>query len=70
MIYIAALLLAPWLRRVTRAASLEDRVRRLEVGFWFVVTLATLAILTAALLQRLPDPARPAAPPGQAPGRA
>lgn len=69
MIYIAALLLAPWLHRVTRA-SLNDRVHRLEVGFWLVVISLTMLFLTAGAVQWFQGLADLAAPLGPGPGRA
>src|SRR5262245_53097627 len=62
MMFLAALLLCPWLVRVRRA-PLTERLHRLEVLFWLVVISATLAFGTAAALQTLTGPPPRSAPP-------
>ena len=59
MIFLAAILLSPWLHRVRRA-PLAERVHRTETLFWLFVSAAGVAILTAGLLQvTRPSPVSP-----------
>jgi hypothetical protein len=67
MMFLAALLLRLWLVRITRA-PLAERVHRLEVLFWLVVISASLAVLTASVLQMTMAP--PVLEPPRAEGHA